>query len=497
MAIPKVCGIETEYGVLARGVDISAVAASSILVNAYAGRELSAIWDFSAERPHVDARDCGFAGSSFPENEYQLANTVLTNGARYYVDHAHPEVSSPECRTALEVLCWDLAADEVMRRSMIKATEHLGDAEIVAYKNNSDGKGNSYGCHENYLVDRQVPFGKLATMVAAHFVSRQIFCGSGKLGRENSVATDDWSFQLSQRADFFEEEVGLETTVRRPVVNTRDEPHSTPSKYRRLHVIVGDANMNETATFLKVGTTAIVLSMIEDGAYPEHLTVRSSVDAIKRISADTSLRTTIDMSDGRRLTAIDIQRSIFEAALEWKNRFGLSSVGEECGELVLSEWSNLIELLAVDPLQTRDRIDWVAKMHLMKTYAEGKSLSRSDPRLKTIDIQYHDLRPEKCLATKLKPRRIIDEATVGAAVTDPPRTTRAYLRGMLLQRWPDAVVAANWDSVVVDVGGDQLVRIPMAEPLRGTFELVAQIVDTASTPLDLVRALGISTSDSS
>ena len=201
-----------------------------------------------------------------PEVETTLVNAVLTNGARYYVDHAHPEISTPEVSTAREAVVWDRAAEEIVRASMEYARPLLAaGGELVVYKNNSDGKGNSYGCHENYLLARELPFGRLAAQITPHFVTRQIFCGAGKVGCElPGRAPDDVVYQLSQRADFFEEEIGLETTLKRPIVNTRDEPHCDPQKYRRLHVIVGDANMSEVATYLKVGTTAIVLAMIED-----------------------------------------------------------------------------------------------------------------------------------------------------------------------------------------------------------------------------------------
>jgi proteasome accessory factor A len=191
---------------------------------------------------------------------------VLTNGARYYVDHAHPELSTPECADALSVVLQDRAAEMILIESMEAANEFLPeDQELVVYKNNSDGKGNSYGCHENYLMDRSTPFGRIVQHATTHFVTRQVFTGAGKVGCE--LPHRDRShieFQLTQRADFFEEEVGLETTLKRPIINTRDEPHADPLRYRRLHVIVGDANLCEVATFLKLGTTAIVLGMVED-----------------------------------------------------------------------------------------------------------------------------------------------------------------------------------------------------------------------------------------
>ena len=275
MAIQKVLGIETEYGIIVRGGDSNPIAASSILINAYvqglarAGAATGASrvgWDFEDEQPGNDARGFNAEGQMPPEVETHLVNAVLTNGARYYVDHAHPELSTPECADPRSIVVYDRAAELILHRSMAAATELLpAGQEIVVYKNNSDRKGNSYGTHENYLMDRAVPFSKIVRYVMPHFITRQIYTGAGKVGSEAPGLTSaDVPYQLTQRADFFEEEVGLETTLKRPIVNTRDEPHADAQKYRRLHVIVGDANLSEVATFLKVGTTALVLSMIED-----------------------------------------------------------------------------------------------------------------------------------------------------------------------------------------------------------------------------------------
>ena len=249
MAIAKVCGIETEYGVTLRGAaDPNPVLASSMLINGYVEHHKVG-WDFEDESPGRDARGFAREGAMPPEIETHLVNTVLTNGARYYVDHAHPEYSTPECSDALELVCADKAGERILARSMLAARRLTEPGqEIVVYKNNSDGKGNSYGTHENYLVDRAVPFATLVRNLLPWFVSRQVFTGGGKVGSENGAGSVE--YQISQRADFFEEEVGLETTLKRPIVNTRDEPHADPQKYRRLHVIVGDANLCEVATFL-------------------------------------------------------------------------------------------------------------------------------------------------------------------------------------------------------------------------------------------------------
>ncbi len=270
MAIPKVFGTETEYGIAAVGApDFNPVLSSSLLISTFAGSLRRIRWDYEQESPLRDAR--GFepvpAREASDEN-LGLANVILPNGARYYVDHAHPEYSTPECLTPRELVVHDKAGERILERSLHEVALTLPSAPPLSiYKNNSDGKGNSYGTHENYLVDRATPFGDIVRDLTPFFVTRIVFTGAGKVGAE--APWDERGtglYQLTQRADFFETEVGLETTLKRPIINTRDEPHADPEKYRRLHVIVGDANLCEVSTFLKIGTTAIVLKMIEDGS---------------------------------------------------------------------------------------------------------------------------------------------------------------------------------------------------------------------------------------
>jgi Pup amidohydrolase len=496
MAIPKVCGIETEYGIVVRGADNNPVSASSLLINAYVSATARRVkWDFEDEHPANDARgfslDDGFAS----EIESTLVNAVLTNGARYYVDHAHPEISTPEVTTAAEAVRWDRAADEIVRASMTYARQLLDPgAEIVIYKNNSDGKGNSYGCHENYLVSRETPFGRIVSHITPHFVTRQIFCGAGKVGCElPNRDPSDVPYQISQRADFFEEEVGLETTLKRPIVNTRDEPHCDPQKYRRLHVIVGDANMSEIATFLKVGTTAIVLAMIEDGELGDDWLLANPVPAIRQISHDPSLTRTILLRDGRRATALEIQWGIFERARKYEQTHGLLVVGESVGSDVLSRWEHVLAGLERDPESVATSVDWVAKRRLLTGYAERHGLATDSPKLKAIDLQYHDMRVDRCLALRAGLETIVDEDDAMTAMTQPPTTTRAYFRGRCLEKFPNEVVAANWDSLVFDIGRDPLRRVPMMEPLRGTAEHVANLIDESATAAELLERLGADT----
>jgi Pup amidohydrolase len=362
--------------------------------------------------------------------------------------------------------------------------------EIVIYKNNSDGKGNSYGCHENYLMDRAVPFGRIVGHITPHFVTRQIFCGAGKVGCEAGLGPDEVPFQISQRADFFEEEVGLETTLKRPIVNTRDEPHADAQKYRRLHVIIGDANLSEVATFLKVGTTALVLAMIEDEFLPREFVFASPIGALRRTSYDLTLQRPIALADGTTVTALEVQWELLTRARKYADEVGLECVGEAVGTEVLRRWESVLTGLESDPGSLAGQIDWIAKHRLIDGYRERHGLEWGDARLAALDLQYHDLRPEKSLASRVGLERITDDAEVELAMTEPPDDTRAYFRGKCLQRWPESIVAANWDSLVFDVGGDPLRRVPMMEPLRGTLSHVGSLIDGCESAADLLDKLG-------
>ena len=493
MSIAKVLGIETEYGIIATGMDSSPITSSSLLINSYVSRFDSSIgWDFAAEMPGSDARGYNLDDVFPPDIEVQMVNTVLTNGARYYVDHAHPEISTPECRFASEALLFDRAGEEIVRQSMENAKNLLPNgAELVVYKNNSDGKGNSYGCHENYLLSRAVPFAEMASLITPHFATRQIFCGSGKVGSEfEGMPSNSVAYQLSQRADFFEEEIGLETTLKRPIVNTRDEPHCDPSKYRRLHVIVGDANMSEVATFLKLGTTAILLAMIEDRQLGDDLLLATPVAAIRQVSHDPTLRQKILLESGKTLTALELQELLCERAERYSTQFGLESVGNEDGKLILRRWREVIEGLKEDPLSQCHIIDWVAKKRIIDGMVDRHNLRANDPRLKAIDLQYHDMRVEKCLALRANLETMVNNAEVLRAIDTPPDTTRAYFRGMCLKKWPSDVVAANWDSIVFDIGKEPLRRVPMTEPLRGTRSLTGHLFEQCQSPAELVAMLG-------
>src|SRR3954464_381726 len=332
MSVRRVMGTETEYGISVPSLpSTNAMLASSQIVNTYAHRSSvgsRARWDFEEENPLRDAR--GFevpsAATYDPtapanEDDLGLANVILTNGARFYVDHAHPEYSAPEVLTPRDAVLWDKAGERVMAEAARRALRVPGSSPIHLYKNNTDNKGVSYGCHENYLMARSTPFGDVVRHLTPFFVSRQVVTGAGRVGLGADGRTA--GFQLSQRADFFEVEVGLETTLKRPIINTRDEPHADPEKYRRLHVIIGDANMSEISTFLKLGTTGLVLSMIEDGFLTVDLSVDMPVATLRAISHDPSCKHLLTLRDGRKMTAVQLQMEYLEQSRKYvEDRYG-------------------------------------------------------------------------------------------------------------------------------------------------------------------------------
>ena len=501
MAVPKICGIETEYAIVHRGAEESnPITASSLLINAYLsetqrmgspGPAPRVTWDFEDEMPANDARGMSPMGSMPPEIETHLVNAVLTNGARYYVDHAHPEMSTPECADAKSLTRFDKSGELIMRRSMDAARRVLPPGEeLVVYKDNSDGKGNSYGCHENYLMDRNTPFGQIVTHATAHFITRQIFTGSGKLGSEvHGVTAEEVPYQITQRADFFEEEVGLETTLKRPIINTRDEPHADAQKYRRLHVICGDANMSEIATFVKVGTSAIVLAMIEDAFLPREFVFAAPVQTMRRVSYDLSLSRAYELVDGSTVTALDVQWELLERAKLYADAGGLEAVNDEVGREVLDRWEHMLNGLETDPMTLANQIDWVAKKRLLDAYRERGNLEWTDPKLAAVALQYHDVRPEKSVFPKLGVESFVTEEEAIHGISNPPEDTRAYFRGTCLQRWSEEIVAANWDSLVFDIGIEPLRRVPMMEPGRGTKAHVEDLFATCERPADLLAAL--------
>lgn len=492
MAIPKVMGIETEYGIITKGgEDHNPILASSILINSYASPRLKRVrWDYEEENPLRDAR--GFERQGFEplEEDGGLVSVILENGARYYVDHAHPEYSTPECTNARDLVIHDKAGERVLEESIRAAAGVLSpDQRILVYKNNSDGKGNSYGCHENYLVSRATSFPSIVKWLTPFFVTRQIFTGAGKVGAEGTGPREDVEFQISQRADFFEVEVGLETTFKRPLINTRDEPHADPEKYRRLHVIIGDANMSEVSTYLKTGTTAIVLMMIEDGFITADLSIKEPVSALRAISRDPTCRQTIELDEGRTVKAVDLQWEYLDWAKKYLSEKDVDAVTAD----VMARWESALTGLEKDPMSMERELDWVIKYQMLSAYRERHDLAWNDPKLKLVDLQYHDVRREKGLYYKLagqgRIERLVTDEEIETAIHEPPDDTRAWFRGTALRRFSSDITAASWDGVVFDVGQDSLQKVPMMEPLKGTREGTSRLFEASETSGDLLRNL--------
>src|SRR6266446_4420005 len=419
----RVFGLETEYGITVSGTESVDVVAESIeLVRRYTEHGALMKWDYELEDPHLDVR--GFRARELLQDTDESAyyeidknrplsfeeiksDLVLSNGARFYNDHAHPEYSTPECTTLQQIIAQDKAGERILAECARRRNQKLPPAnEVRLYKNNTDFFGHSYGCHDNYLVSREIAWDRIVAGILPFLITRQIFAGAGKMGIEaESASGEPGVFQISQRADFFSVLVSIDTMNRRPLINTRDEPHVDASRYRRFHVILGDSNMSEWATAMKVGTTSLILDLIEHGEAPQ-LEIAQPVDANKSISRDQTYDWIIELKDGRKISAIDVQRIYLKAAA----KLGPPSPdsGAASDELVradrqwiLREWENVLNDLERDVTLTRDRVDWMAKKFLLNALQEEEKLSWSDPWLQSIDLEYHNVDLERGLFYEL------------------------------------------------------------------------------------------------
>lgn len=490
MAIPTIMGTEIEFGIMVKNdPDFDPISSCVLIVNAYReDPEGRILWDYDQENPLADARGFQVEGEKYTPNQQEniARNKTLINGARYYVDHAHPEYSSPEVTNARDIVIHEKAGERIVEMSRREANTLLPDgAEMLVYKNNSDRKGNSYGCHENYLMDRRTSFKQVVEPLLPFFSTRQIWCGAGKVGSENRGHPCD--YQISQRADFFETEVALDTMVKRPIVNTRDEPHADREKYRRLHVIVGDSNMSEYTIYLRNGVTALLLAMIEDGAVTKDLSLRDPVRAIRDVSHDPSLRVRLPMDDGTQRTALEIQNDFLEMVLAYTSSRSLDPIQKD----VLQKWQTVLETLARDPMELDTKIDWIMKKRLIENYMGRKKLDWSDSQVQMLDLQYHDLRPDKGLYFLLerqgKAERIVTDEEIQYAIHHPPVDTRAYFRGECLRRYPGEVFGVNWDSISFGLGDDSIKRVMMSEPLKGTKQVVEGLLERSRTAAQLLQ----------
>ncbi len=499
MSTRRIIGMETEFGILEpANLRANPVELSSAIVEAYgeAGSSTSAAgairWDFHGEDPLNDAR--GFRLERAAAHPSQLtddphflapsgleaiprsaserlrpraANAVLTNGARLYVDHAHPEYSAPETANPREAVLWDRAGEAIMREAMAIARSR--GREFVVYKNNVDGKGAAYGSHENYLVSREVDFTDLIRYLTPFFVTRPLICGAGRVGL--GQRSEEPGFQISQRADYVENDIGLETTFNRPIINTRDEPHADAALWRRLHVIGGDANLFDISNLLKVGTTSLVLWLLEEGVPLDldSILIDEPVPATWVVSQDLSLTRKLDMRDGSERTALEIQQVYLDVVREAVERHG---GGDQDTYEILTRWQEVLDALGTDMFRAIGQVEWVAKYALLEQMRARSGCTWDNDKLRALDLQWHDLRPERSIVAKLstagRVERIFSEEEVAWASSHAPESTRAFLRGGLIEKFASAIESAGWDGIVIDTGGQDLQRLPLMNPHMAT-----------------------------
>lgn len=546
----RIMGSEIEYGITGTGPEATrAIALSTEVVSAYANaQEARPRWDYAHEDPLCDAR--GFhlpraaadasqltdevdpaeladhadapgtdstdqtrqgqreeetvnllralaRPSRMEDNRPRPANTVLTTGGRLYVDHAHPEYSAPETSDARQAVLAERAGDLIATRAMMLA-QRANTPEIALWKNNVDGKGASYGCHENYLVERDLAFSDIVDYLTPFLVTRQIICGAGRVGI--GQFSESPGFQISQRADYVENDVGLETTFNRPIINTRDEPHARSDKYRRLHVIVGDANLYDTSIYLRMGTTSLLLSLLEKAGAPmdlDALALAEPVEAMWAISHDPTLKQRVKTVCGKEMTALEIQRAYYDI---------LSRAVDEAGGAdphtshLLATWDRVLRALETDIASAAADVEWVGKYQLLSAMRQRHNLAWDDPHIQAADLQWHDLRRERSLVARLdkagRINRFFTEDDIIEAAETPPATTRAYLRGELVRHLGPRVISAGWAAITVDDPASATrLRLLLPDPERGTkAEVERTIITTASREAgkveNCVRAVG-------
>jgi len=522
MAIPKLAGIETEYGILIFGEEESnPFYASRLMLEAY--RHIGEPF-VPCENYHGDMNDV-------------MSSLMLSNGARYYIDHAHPEYSTPECRSIYDLVAADKAGERLLYACQCQVNKSLPEGqEIRLYKNNSDQKGNSYGCHENYLLstalfeqlNHQTPL--MLRYFIPFLVTRTVFCGAGKVGSENG--TMPVGFQLSQRADFFETLIGLQTTHHRPLFNTRDEPHANKTQFRRLHVIPGDANMAEFSTYLKIGTTRLVLDMLEDGFFQDDLTLAEPLAAFKIVSRDLNFNTPLTLADGRRLTALEIQHIYSRRAEQYLEQIN----GNDEQMEVLDEWQDVLEQLPEQWNVLSNRLDWAVKKRLLDKYlhtqnitwqqvtawqpiveatlstseilarqtAEARGLFWSDYHkqreiyfgLRRLDLEYHDIRQgyhEESMGLFYQLQRrgaiecLLTDEEIQEKMTIPPIDTRAWLRGQCVTHFANNILRADWEQLYFRAPSGMNHVLDLTEPMGIENQSIKIDWQTLDNPEKLIK----------
>jgi len=462
--LPPLMGIETEYGIIRESAkDSDPVEESMKLLKACSADSIFGAWAYGRENSHLDLR--GFRVGSLAQDEEEDAfcaedkkrpysylemkcDRVLSNGSRFYNDHTHPEYSSPECSELFQLVAHDVAGEHIVARSAQLRNQDLGGPYVQLFKNNTDYIGHSYGTHDNYLISRELPFDDLVKALVPFLVTRQLYAGAGKVGHEGGEAFQ--GLQLSQRADFIETVLSIETMTQRPIINTRDEPHAASRDYRRLHLILGDSNMSAYATALKVGTTRLVLGLIARGEAPD-IELENPVADVSRVSRNLTGDAALRQKNGKSIASLDIQFAYLEQAQKI-----FSGRNEECN-WILNEWSRTLNDLQQDPDRLSDRIDWAIKRKLYRQFMESEDLEWSDPWLKSLDLEYHNLDPERGLYRGLEQEgqvlALFKESEIDSAMETPPVGTRAWIRGQMVRHFKNEIQSIHWTGIKLKNGG--------------------------------------------
>ena len=446
----RIYGLENEYGIICTSDRRGGKALSIQNAVMYLFREI-------------------ISGRMYPD-------VFLENGARFYQDiGCHPEYATPECDNVSDLVSHDKAGERIIDRLSVAAERKMQAdgflGRISVFKNNTDTPGNTYGCHENYLMDRRVSFRQLASQLIPFFVTRQVFAGAGKV-----KSTNRGGYAISQRAQHIREEISIATTTARGIINTRDEPHADREKYRRLHVIVGDSNMSEFATYLKIGTTAIILRMIEDNFIKQRLALRDSVRAIQQISEDITCTCKIELENGKRLSGVEMQWEYLECAKQYFEQAESDPVTDQ----IMARWEYVLTCLETDPMQLDRELDWVIKKKLIETYVASRQLKWNSAKVLMLDLQYHNIRPELGLYYKLEKEghveRIVSDDAIEHAMHHPPETTRAKFRGRFVKLANERKIlcGVNWSYIQLYEPYQKLFL--STDPLQAEYEEASRMI---------------------
>ena len=454
-------GIETEYGIIREDLENSdPVDESMKLLKSCSQKSVVGKWSYSQENSHQDMR--GFKVQSLAQDEEEDAfcaedrkrpysylemkcDRVLSNGARFYNDHTHPEYSTPECSSLFSLVAHDVAGEKVVAESTKIRNQELGGKPVQIFKNNTDYSGHSYGTHDNYLIPRKIPFEHIVKGLVPFLVTRQLYAGAGKVGSENPNSNDYKGLQLAQRSDFIEKVLSIETMTQRPIINTRDEPHAIRNKYRRLHLIMGDANMSAYATALKVGSTRLVLNLIASGGILPDIELENPVEDVQKVSLEKNRNAKLKKTSGDSITALEIQEIYLEAIEQ-----NFSNQNKEWN-WVIQEWEKTLNDFKHSPEKLSNRIDWAIKEKLFLEFMESENFSWDDPMLQSLDLEYHNLDPDRGLYRGLEQENhvysLLTEEEINCAIEFPPAGTRAKIRGDAVNKESEKIKSIHWTGI--------------------------------------------------